>query len=62
MIAKESVRSRLDRADVGISYTEFSYMLLQSYDFYRLHVDYGCDLQLGRRRTSGATSRSASSS
>ena len=47
MIAKESVRSRLDRADGGISYTEFSYMLLQSYDFYRLHVDYGCDLQLG---------------
>ena len=47
MIAKESVRSRLDRADVGISYTEFSYMLLQAYDFYRLHVDYGCELQLG---------------
>ena len=47
MIAKESVRSRLDRADGGISYAEFSYMLLQSYDFYRLHVDYGCDLQLG---------------
>ena len=47
MIAKESVRSRLDRADGGISYTEFSYMLLQSYDFYRLHVDYGCEVQLG---------------
>jgi tyrosyl-tRNA synthetase len=47
MIAKESVKSRLDREGVGISYTEFSYMLLQSYDFYRLHVDHGCDLQLG---------------
>ncbi len=47
MIAKESVRSRLERPDKGISYTEFSYMLLQAYDFYRLHVDYGCDVQLG---------------
>jgi tyrosyl-tRNA synthetase len=47
MIAKESVKSRLERPDVGISYTEFSYMLLQAYDFYRLHVDLGCDLQLG---------------
>ena len=51
MIQKESVRARLDRAnesgEQGISYTEFSYMLLQAYDFYRLHVDYGCDVQLG---------------
>jgi len=47
MIAKESVRSRIERPDVGISYTEFSYMLLQAYDFYRLHVDLGCELQLG---------------
>jgi len=47
MIAKDSVRSRLERPDVGISFTEFSYMLLQAYDFLRLHVDYGCDLQLG---------------
>ncbi len=47
MVAKESVRTRFDRPDVGISYTEFSYMLLQAYDFYRLHVDHGCDLQLG---------------
>ena len=47
MIAKESVRSRLDRADGGISYAEFSYMLLQAYDFYRLHVDFGCEVQLG---------------
>jgi tyrosyl-tRNA synthetase len=47
MVAKESVRSRLERPDQGISYTEFSYMLLQAYDFYRLHVDHGCDLQFG---------------
>jgi tyrosyl-tRNA synthetase len=47
MIAKESVRARIERPEKGISYTEFSYMLLQGYDFYRLHVDYGCDLQLG---------------
>ncbi len=47
MIAKEAVKSRLDRDDVGISFTEFSYMLLQAYDFLRLHVDQGCTLQLG---------------
>jgi len=47
MVRKDSVRSRLDRAGEGISYTEFSYMLLQAYDFLRLHVDEGCDLQLG---------------
>jgi tyrosyl-tRNA synthetase len=47
MIAKEAVKSRLDRDDVGISFTEFSYMLLQAYDYLRLHVDQGCTLQLG---------------
>jgi tyrosyl-tRNA synthetase len=47
MVAKESVRSRFERPDQGISYTEFSYMLLQAYDFLRLHVDHGCDLQIG---------------
>ncbi len=47
MIAKESVRSRLDRDDVGLSFTEFSYMLLQAYDFLRLFLDEGCTLQLG---------------
>jgi tyrosyl-tRNA synthetase len=47
MVAKESVRSRFERPDQGISYTEFSYMLLQAYDFLRLHLDHGCDLQLG---------------
>ena len=47
MVGKESVRSRFDRPDQGISYTEFSYMLLQAYDYFRLHVDHGCTLQIG---------------
>ena len=47
MVAKDSVRTRFDRPDQGISYTEFSYMLLQAYDFYRLHQDHGCELQVG---------------
>jgi tyrosyl-tRNA synthetase len=47
MIAKESVKSRLDRDDVGLSFTEFAYMLLQAYDFLRLNLDQGCTLQMG---------------
>jgi tyrosyl-tRNA synthetase len=47
MIAKESVRSRMDDREVGISYTEFSYMLLQAFDFYVLCRDHGCELQIG---------------
>jgi len=47
MLAKESVQSRLARPDGGISYTEFSYMLVQAYDFVHLHRTYGCDLQVG---------------
>jgi len=47
MVAKESVKARFERPDQGISYTEFSYMLLQAYDFLRLHLDHGCDLQVG---------------
>lgn len=47
MMAKESVSSRLNRDDVGISYTEFSYMLLQSYDFYHLNKEHDCVLQVG---------------
>ena len=47
MVAKESVKARFERPDQGISYTEFSYMLLQAYDFLRLHLDHGCDLQIG---------------
>jgi tyrosyl-tRNA synthetase len=47
MLAKDSVRSRLDRTDIGLSYTEFSYMLLQAYDFVHLHANYDCELQVG---------------
>ncbi len=47
MVAKDSVKSRLSRADQGISYTEFSYMLLQAYDFLHLFDVFGCRLQLG---------------
>jgi len=47
MVAKDSVKSRLSRADTGISYTEFSYMLLQAYDFLQLYDDFGCTLQFG---------------
>jgi len=47
MLAKDSVKGRLENRDQGISYTEFSYMLLQSYDFYHLHKTQGCNLQIG---------------
>ena len=47
MLAKDSVRSRIERADSGISYTEFSYMLLQAYDFAHLSQKFGCTLQIG---------------
>ena len=47
MVSKESVRSRLDRQEQGISFTEFSYMLIQAYDFLHLFDDYGCTLQMG---------------
>lgn len=47
MVAKESVRQRMEDRDVGISYTEFSYMLLQAYDFYHLRSEHDCVLQVG---------------
>ena len=40
MLAKDSVKSRLGREDTGLSYTEFSYMLLQAYDFVHLAKDH----------------------
>lgn len=46
MLAKESVKQRYERGD-GISFTEFSYMLLQAYDFLVLHDRYACTLQMG---------------
>jgi tyrosyl-tRNA synthetase len=47
MLTKDSVRSRLERSDGGLSYTEFGYMLLQAYDFVYLNEHYGCELQVG---------------
>ncbi len=47
MVAKESVRARMEDREVGISYTEFSYMLLQAFDFYVFCRDYNCELQIG---------------
>lgn len=46
MLAKDSVKSRLN-SDAGLSYTEFSYMLLQAYDFVHLYQAHGCELQIG---------------
>ena len=47
MIAKESVRVRMEDREAGISYTEFSYMLLQVFDFYHLNKTFDCELQIG---------------
>ncbi|WP_068810770.1 tyrosine--tRNA ligase [Pseudohongiella nitratireducens] len=47
MIQKESVKQRIDREGSGISFTEFSYMILQSYDFAELYHRHECTLQVG---------------
>lgn len=47
MIAKESVQKRLSREGSGLSFTEFTYQLLQGYDFQQLNEKYGCTLQIG---------------
>ncbi|MEM9621297.1 MAG: tyrosine--tRNA ligase [Pseudomonadota bacterium] len=47
MIQRDSVRNRLERADQGISYTEFSYMLLQGMDYLELARQHDCTLQIG---------------
>jgi len=47
MLTKDSVKSRLERTDSGLSYTEFSYMLLQAYDFVYLAKHHDCLLQIG---------------
>ena len=47
MLNKESVKQRLGRDDVGISFTEFAYALLQGYDFAELHKRHGAVLQIG---------------
>jgi tyrosyl-tRNA synthetase len=47
MVTKESVRARMEDRETGISYTEFSYMLLQAHDFMVLCRDSNCELQIG---------------
>lgn len=47
MLAKESVRARLGRAEAGLSYTEFSYQILQAYDYLELWRSRGCTIQIG---------------
>ena len=47
MIQKESVKQRLEREGEGISFTEFSYMILQSFDFAELNKRYDCTVQIG---------------
>ncbi len=47
MIAKEHVRSRIEDPTKSLSFTEFAYTLLQSYDFYHLYKTYNCRIQLG---------------
>jgi tyrosyl-tRNA synthetase len=47
LLAREYIRNRIDDPDKGISYTEFSYVLLQSYDFAHLFEKHGCRLQMG---------------
>ena len=47
MLRKESVRRRLEEEETGISFTEFSYLLLQAYDFLELYRREGCTVQLG---------------
>jgi tyrosyl-tRNA synthetase len=46
MVAKESVRSRMT-SEGGISFTEFTYMVLQAYDYYQLHLHHNCEMQVG---------------
>ena len=46
MMSKESVRKRID-SDTGISFTEFTYQLIQGYDFYYLYKNHNCKLQMG---------------
>jgi tyrosyl-tRNA synthetase len=47
MMAKESVRARMEDRETGLSYTEFSYMLLQAFDFFHLFQAHQCELQIG---------------
>ena len=53
MVAKDSVRSRMEDRRAGISFAEFSYMLLQGFDFYHLRKTFDCELQVGAHRSVG---------
>jgi tyrosyl-tRNA synthetase len=46
MMNKETVKKRIEDPEKSISYTEFSYMLLQAYDYLKLYEDYSCTLQI----------------
>lgn len=46
MLSKESVKNRLNSSE-GMSFTEFSYQMLQAYDFYHLNIEFGCTIQIG---------------
>lgn len=47
LVKREIIKKRLDTPDDSISYTEFTYSLLQGFDYFTLHKEYGCDLQIG---------------
>ena len=47
LIKRDIIRKRLETPDDSISYTEFTYSLLQGFDYFTLHQEYGCDLQVG---------------
>ncbi|MGH1334760.1 MAG: tyrosine--tRNA ligase [Aureispira sp.] len=47
MMAKDSVKNRIENREQGLSFTEFSYQLIQGYDFQYLYEQYGCTLQMG---------------
>jgi len=47
LIKRDIIKKRIDTPDESISYTEFSYSLLQGFDYLTLHQKYGCDLQIG---------------
>ena len=53
MIKRDNVRPRIEAPDASISYTEFTYSLLQAYDFLYLHDEKKCDLQVGGRTNGG---------
>ena len=58
MLAKESVKKRLEASEGALTFTEFSYQILQGNDFLHLYDNFGCQMEVGGR-TSGATSRPA---